>query len=40
LRERVVLRERAPGNPFDHGVFELVCEPFVAEPSEAAPPGV
>jgi radical SAM protein with 4Fe4S-binding SPASM domain len=28
LRERVVLRERAPGAPFDHGVFELVSEPF------------
>lgn len=30
LRERVVLRERAPGAPFDHGVFELVSEPFDA----------
>lgn len=30
LRERVVLRERAPGSPFDHGVFELVSEPFDA----------
>lgn len=27
LRERLVLRERAPGEPFDHGMFELVVEP-------------
>ena len=26
LRERVVLRERAPGRPFDYGRFELVLE--------------
>ncbi|HKO90313.1 MAG TPA: radical SAM protein, partial [Polyangiaceae bacterium] len=28
LRERVVLRERAPGSAFDHGVFELISEPL------------
>jgi radical SAM protein with 4Fe4S-binding SPASM domain len=28
LRERVVLRERAPGSAFDHGVFELISEPW------------
>jgi radical SAM protein with 4Fe4S-binding SPASM domain len=27
LRERLVLREPAPGEPFDHGTFELVVEP-------------
>jgi radical SAM protein with 4Fe4S-binding SPASM domain len=27
LRERLVLREPAPGEPFDHGVFELIVEP-------------
>lgn len=27
LRERLVLRESAPGEPFDHGIFELVVEP-------------
>lgn len=27
LRERLVLREHAPGEPFDHGMFELVVEP-------------
>lgn len=27
LRERLVLREPAPGEPFDHGMFELVVEP-------------
>jgi radical SAM protein with 4Fe4S-binding SPASM domain len=26
LRERVVLREAAPGAPFDHGVFDLIVE--------------
>jgi radical SAM protein with 4Fe4S-binding SPASM domain len=30
LRERVVLREPAPGAPFDHGVFELISEAFDA----------
>lgn len=27
LRERLVLREPAPGEPFDHGTFELIVEP-------------
>jgi radical SAM protein with 4Fe4S-binding SPASM domain len=27
LRERLVLREPAPGEPFDHGMFELILEP-------------
>jgi radical SAM protein with 4Fe4S-binding SPASM domain len=39
-RERVVLRERAPGEPFDHGVFELVREPFASDPLEPAAAGV
>ena len=25
-RERIVQKERAPGLPFDRGLFELVCE--------------
>jgi radical SAM protein with 4Fe4S-binding SPASM domain len=33
LRERVVLRERAPGLPFDRGSFELISEPFATAPS-------
>lgn len=32
LRERVVLREAAPGTPFDHGVFELITEPLPSTP--------
>jgi radical SAM protein with 4Fe4S-binding SPASM domain len=28
LRERLVLEQRAPGKPFDHGVFTCVCEPW------------
>jgi radical SAM protein with 4Fe4S-binding SPASM domain len=28
LRERLVLAERAPGEPFDNGRFDLVLEPF------------
>lgn len=32
LRERVVLREAAPGAPFDHGLFELIAEPLPAAP--------
>ncbi len=28
LRERLVLRTPAPGEPFDHGVFELIVEPI------------
>ena len=36
LRERLVPREAAPGQPFDHGRFEIVTEPFAAvEPSPA-----
>ena len=27
LRERVVKMEEAPGEPFDHGRFEIVVEP-------------
>ena len=27
LRERLVRREPAPGEPFDHGIFELIVEP-------------
>ena len=27
LRERLVMREPAPGEPFDHGIFELIVEP-------------
>lgn len=30
LRERLVLAERAPGQPFDNGRFDLVLEPFDA----------
>ncbi|MCA1664637.1 MAG: SPASM domain-containing protein, partial [Myxococcales bacterium] len=30
LRERLVLQERAPGEPFDHARFEIVLEPFDA----------
>ncbi len=30
LRERLVLRSPAPGEPFDHGMFEVVVEPVVA----------
>jgi hypothetical protein len=30
LRERVVLKEKPPGVPFDHGLFELITEPLVA----------
>ena len=30
LRERLVPKEAAPGQPFDHGVFELVTEAFDA----------
>jgi radical SAM protein with 4Fe4S-binding SPASM domain len=36
LRERVALRERAPGTPFDHGVFELISEPFGGGPADTA----
>jgi radical SAM protein with 4Fe4S-binding SPASM domain len=30
LRERVVLKQKAPGLPFDHGLFELLTEPLAA----------
>lgn len=30
LRERLVLRQKAPGQPFDHGIFELIQESFDA----------
>jgi radical SAM protein with 4Fe4S-binding SPASM domain len=30
LRERLVPKERAPGLPFDNGLFDLVVEPFDA----------
>lgn len=30
LRERIVLRSAAPGEPFDHGLFDLVEEPLDA----------
>jgi hypothetical protein len=30
VQERVVLKEAAPGLPFDRGVFELVVEPKAA----------
>jgi radical SAM protein with 4Fe4S-binding SPASM domain len=30
LRERLVPKTRAPGVPFDHGMFDLVVEPFDA----------
>lgn len=36
LRERLVLRQPAPGEPFDHGVFELIVEPIV-EPVPTMP---
>ena len=36
LRERLVPREAAPGEPFDHGRFEIVTESFdTVEPSPA-----
>jgi radical SAM protein with 4Fe4S-binding SPASM domain len=35
-RERLVPRDAAPGSPFDHGLFELIEEPFDAP--EPAPP--
>jgi radical SAM protein with 4Fe4S-binding SPASM domain len=35
-RERVVLREEAPGTPFDHGQFELVLEPIPASTSSGS----
>lgn len=37
LRERLELREAAPGEPFDHGRFELVVEPYRDEPVTRPP---
>ena len=31
LRERLVRRAPAPGDPFDHALFEIVIEEFTAE---------
>ncbi|WP_169928234.1 radical SAM/SPASM domain-containing protein [Labilithrix luteola] len=31
LRERLVRRQPAPGEPFDHGIFELIVEPVPGE---------
>ena len=31
IRERLALRERAPGEPFDHGIFETIEEPADSE---------
>jgi len=39
LRERVALRERAPGTAFDHGVFELISEPFDSETLDTSTPA-
>lgn len=38
LRERLVLRQKAPGLPFDSGLFELLLEPFDA-PDPALTPA-
>jgi len=35
LRERVVLKEKPPGVPFDHGLFELITEPLVPSLTDA-----
>ena len=38
LRERLVLRSAAPGQPFDNGLFEIREEPFdAADPKPATP---
>lgn len=34
IRERVVQRSPAPGEPFDHGMFELVVEPIPTDLEE------
>ncbi len=31
IRERLVPKEKAPGKPYDHGIFELVEEPWPAD---------
>ncbi len=36
LRERVVKMEEAPGEPFDHGLFEIVVEPMPGRESPRA----
>jgi hypothetical protein len=28
VRERIILKQSAPGTPFDHAQFDLVTEPF------------
>ncbi len=38
VRERLEQKERAAGEPYDFGRFELVEEPWVDDPPEAAPP--
>ena len=38
VRERLVLRQAAPGTPFDHGRFDLVEEPFDAPDVRAPTP--
>ncbi|MEZ4220763.1 MAG: SPASM domain-containing protein [Polyangiaceae bacterium] len=40
LRERIELREPAPGQPFDHGRFALVEEPLDAGDAASASGGV
>jgi radical SAM protein with 4Fe4S-binding SPASM domain len=35
LRERVVLRQAAPGDPYDFGLYEIVEEPWDAVPPRA-----
>ena len=35
LRERVVLRKAAPGDPYDFGLYEIVEEPWDAAPARA-----
>lgn len=37
LRERLVLRASAPGDPFDHALFDLVEEPWETPEPEATP---
>ena len=37
LRERLVLRQAAEGNPFDHALFDLVTEPW--DSTEPKPPA-
>jgi hypothetical protein len=37
LRERLVQVESAPGEPFDHGRFEIVVEEVGHEPARPLP---